>query len=129
MGGPQITAFLSRLATVVGKYPAASREWIWQWVFAATRQYADPATGHVRRHHLHETVIQRTVRAAWIPRWPARIPSANRSPPPSLRYPNDPGPARPQQRQHNDDPTRTSSIAVQSHWTAAERRQRCAAVL
>jgi integron integrase len=48
------------------KYPNAPREWIWQWVFPATRTYADPATGAVRRHHLHETVIQRAVRKAAI---------------------------------------------------------------
>jgi integron integrase len=48
------------------KYPAAPREWIWQWVFPATRPYTDPETGEVRRHHLHETVIQRAVRKAAI---------------------------------------------------------------
>ncbi len=39
------------------KYPSAPREWRWQWVFPATRHYKDMATGEVRRHHLHETVI------------------------------------------------------------------------
>jgi hypothetical protein len=48
------------------KYPSASREWNWQWVFPATRTYTDPATGDMRRHHLHETVIQRAVRKAAI---------------------------------------------------------------
>jgi integron integrase len=46
------------------KYPSASREWSWQWVFPATRTYLDPASGETRRHHLHESVIQRAVRAA-----------------------------------------------------------------
>ncbi len=46
------------------KYPNAGREWAWQWVFAATRCYHDPTTGQVRRHHLHETVLQREMRAA-----------------------------------------------------------------
>jgi integrase len=32
-----------------GKYPNASREWNWQWVFPATRTYTDPATREVRR--------------------------------------------------------------------------------
>jgi integron integrase len=41
------------------KYPNAGREWPWQWVFPATRMYRDPETGQRRRHHLHETVIQR----------------------------------------------------------------------
>jgi hypothetical protein len=46
------------------KYPSAPREWNWQWVFPATRTYL--ATGEVRRHHLHETLIQRAVRKAAI---------------------------------------------------------------
>ncbi|HEX9631816.1 MAG TPA: phage integrase N-terminal SAM-like domain-containing protein, partial [Gemmatimonadales bacterium] len=33
------------------KYPGAAREWAWQWVFPATREYADAATGERRRHH------------------------------------------------------------------------------
>jgi len=43
------------------KYPNAGREWPWQWVFPATRFYVDRATGRRRRHHLHETVLQRAV--------------------------------------------------------------------
>ena len=43
------------------KYPSAGREWPWQWVFPATRLYFDQATGQRRRHHLHETVLQRAV--------------------------------------------------------------------
>ena len=46
------------------KSPNAAREWPWQWVFPATRTYVDPVTGRVRRHHLHETVLQRAVREA-----------------------------------------------------------------
>ena len=46
------------------KYPNAGREWSWQWAFPATRTYRHPATRQVRRHHLHETVIQRAVRTA-----------------------------------------------------------------
>jgi integron integrase len=46
------------------KYPAAAREWAWQWVFPATRFYIDVATGQRRRHHLHESVLQRSVREA-----------------------------------------------------------------
>jgi integron integrase len=46
------------------KYPNAPREWAWQWVFPATRFYVDPGSGERRRHHLHETVLQRAVRAA-----------------------------------------------------------------
>jgi integron integrase len=46
------------------KYPNAGREWAWQWVFPATRIYTDSATGQRRRHHLHESVLQRAVKAA-----------------------------------------------------------------
>lgn len=46
------------------KYPQASREWPWQWVFPATRRYLDPSSGEQRRHHLHETALQRAVRLA-----------------------------------------------------------------
>jgi len=46
------------------KYPNAGREWPWQWVFPATRFYVDRVTGERRRHHLHETVVQRAVTAA-----------------------------------------------------------------
>ncbi len=43
------------------KYPNAGREWPWQWAFPATRFYVDRATGQRRRHHLHESVLQRAV--------------------------------------------------------------------
>jgi integron integrase len=46
------------------KYPNASREWVWQWVFPAHRFYVDRETGERRRHHLHETVLQREFKEA-----------------------------------------------------------------
>jgi integron integrase len=46
------------------KYPNAGREWAWQWVFPATRFHVDRVTGQRRRHHLHETVLQRAVKDA-----------------------------------------------------------------
>jgi integron integrase len=46
------------------KYPSAGREWGWQWVFPATRIYVDRVTGQRRRHHLHESVLQRAVKEA-----------------------------------------------------------------
>ncbi len=46
------------------KYPNADREWGWQWVFPASRPYVDPKTGRPRRHHLHESVLQRAVKEA-----------------------------------------------------------------
>ena len=46
------------------KYPGAPKEWSWQWVFPATRCYVDRETGERRRHHLHESVLQRAVKEA-----------------------------------------------------------------
>jgi integron integrase len=46
------------------KYPAAEQEWIWQWVFPASRLCWDPAAEIWRRHHVHESVLQRAVREA-----------------------------------------------------------------
>ncbi len=43
------------------KLPGAARNWAWQWVFPATRQYADRATGELRRHHLHPSAMQRAM--------------------------------------------------------------------
>jgi integron integrase len=46
------------------KDPNAAAEWCWQWVFPATRHYTDRETGERRRHHLHESVLQKAVKAA-----------------------------------------------------------------
>jgi len=46
------------------KYPSAGRAWPWQWLFPATSHYTDPMTGEKRRHHLHESVLQRAVKQA-----------------------------------------------------------------
>jgi integron integrase len=46
------------------KYPLAGRDWVWHWVFPATRGYDDRETGQRRRHHLHESVLQRAVKQA-----------------------------------------------------------------
>jgi integron integrase len=57
------------------KYPNAGREWPWQWVFPATRTYEiieRPGSGsdrrepavRIRRHHLHESAVQRQFREA-----------------------------------------------------------------
>jgi integron integrase len=48
------------------KYPNAGREWVWQWVFAATRTYVERGTGQRRRHHLHESVVQRAIKEAAV---------------------------------------------------------------
>ena len=46
------------------KYPNAVREWVWQYVFTSNILSKDPRTSIVRRHYLHETSLQRSVRAA-----------------------------------------------------------------
>jgi integron integrase len=46
------------------KYPSAGRSWPWQWVFPARRRYVDRETGQVRRHHLHESAVQRAMAEA-----------------------------------------------------------------
>ena len=93
------------------KYPNAPNEWAWQWVFPATRFYVDQETGERRRHHLHESVLQRAVKDA------AR--AAGVSPPchvsfaaafvcdafarSRVRHPDDSGTARASRREHDDD--------------------------
>ena len=51
-------------AAIRVRHSRAGFEWGWQWVFPATRFYLEPASGRRRRHHLHETVLQRAVREA-----------------------------------------------------------------
>lgn len=54
------------------KWPAAEREFAWQYVFAARRVSRDPRTGRMRRHHLHQDAMQdrfkMAVQAARIPK-------------------------------------------------------------
>ena len=46
------------------KYPRAGREWPWFWVFPAPAVSVDPRSRIVRRHHIHETLLQRAMREA-----------------------------------------------------------------
>lgn len=46
------------------KYPNASRQWGWQYVFPADRMSPAPRTDAVRRHHIHETSVQKAVKRA-----------------------------------------------------------------
>lgn len=50
-------------ASLETKYPGAPREWIWQFVFPASRPYVD-GSGKVRQHHMHPSVLQKGVRGA-----------------------------------------------------------------
>jgi integron integrase len=70
-------------SALLRKYPDAERSWPWRYVFPATRRFVD-AAGVVRRHHLHETLVQRAVKhaaaeAGLTKRVPA-TPCATRSP-------------------------------------------------
>jgi len=64
MGSVELPAALER------KYPRAPWEWNWQWVFPATRSYMDENSSRRRRHHLHESVLQKAFKAAVQQRWP-----------------------------------------------------------
>jgi integron integrase len=46
------------------KYPAASREWAWQFVFTADTDVFLPSHGRKVRWHLHEKSVQRAIRRA-----------------------------------------------------------------
>ena len=49
---------------LAAKYPNANAEWGWQWVFPARDFSTDPASGVIRRHHMHEASVQREMKAA-----------------------------------------------------------------
>jgi integron integrase len=46
------------------KYAQANKDWIWQYVFPGNDLAKDKRTGITRRHHVHETVIQKAIREA-----------------------------------------------------------------
>lgn len=46
------------------KYPKADKEWRWQWLFPSKSLSEDPRTGVVRRHHIHQTVLQESIKRA-----------------------------------------------------------------
>ena len=46
------------------KYPHAAKEWGWQFVLPAAKLSIDSRSGMIRRHHLHETVLQKALKEA-----------------------------------------------------------------
>jgi integron integrase len=46
------------------KYPKASKEWKWQYVFPARSLSIDPRSGKKRRHHISEDSLHRAVKQA-----------------------------------------------------------------
>ncbi len=51
-------------AGLARKYPSAAYATAWQFLFPSTRIASDPATGALRRHHLHYTAVTKALRAA-----------------------------------------------------------------
>ena len=46
------------------KYPNAPSEWRWQYVFPAAKLSVDPRGGMVRRHHVSQQVLQKSIHKA-----------------------------------------------------------------
>jgi site-specific recombinase XerC len=46
------------------KYPNASTEWRWQWVFPQENRWKNRVTGEEGRHHTDESLIQKAVKLA-----------------------------------------------------------------
>ncbi|MCX7515289.1 integron integrase [Frateuria sp. STR12] len=51
---------------LASKYPNASADWGWQYVFPASVRSCDPRGGIERRHHLDESTLQRAVKRARV---------------------------------------------------------------
>ncbi len=51
-------------AALARKLGGAAKSWGWQYVFPATRLSVDPRTGVQRRHHVHQTGLQKAIREA-----------------------------------------------------------------
>lgn len=49
---------------LVRKYPNADREWGWQYIFPAQNRSTDPRSGIERRHHYHESAMQKAIKHA-----------------------------------------------------------------
>ena len=48
------------------KYPNAPREPQWQYLFPSGKLSVDPRSGKVRRHHLHESSLQKAIKRAAV---------------------------------------------------------------
>ena len=46
------------------KYPNADKQWGWQYVFPASSLSQDPRSDITRRHHLHESSLQKAIKEA-----------------------------------------------------------------
>ena len=114
------------------KYPGADRQWGWQYVFPAERRSRDPRSQVERRHHLHESIIQRAVRqavrdAGHLPsRQLSHLPPLFRHAPArgGLRYPHHPGVAgTPQPENDHDLHPRAESRRSRGHQSRRRAAQ------
>ena len=46
------------------KYPKAAKEWMWQYIFQSGRLSVDPRSKLIRRHHIHQSGLQKYIRKA-----------------------------------------------------------------
>jgi len=46
------------------KYPNAAKELKWQYLFPSSRMSVDPRSNKIRRHHIHENSLQRSISRA-----------------------------------------------------------------
>lgn len=49
---------------VARKYPNYGSEWAWFWLWPSKSESKDPVSGIMRRHHVHETSLQKSFKAA-----------------------------------------------------------------
>ena len=49
-------------AELVKKYGKSDKQWVWQYIFPSTKLSVDAKSNIIRRHHLHESTLQKTVR-------------------------------------------------------------------
>jgi integron integrase len=48
------------------KYPSAAKELAWHYLFPSTKLSLDPGCSQLRRHHIHESVVNKMIKAARI---------------------------------------------------------------
>ncbi len=46
------------------KYPAAAKDWRWQYLFPSSRISVDPRSGQLQRHHMDRSVVRKAISAA-----------------------------------------------------------------
>lgn len=52
------------LSALLFLYPNANREWRWQFVFPQERRWVNARTGEQGRHHVHESLVQKSISEA-----------------------------------------------------------------